>query len=171
MRIRHYLVAAFASILLAQGVKAQGIFNEVSYTKQATTFCLNAPSKPVLRLYKDGQKGKAYKKVKMKEIGKDKWSATVNGNLRGIFYTFDIGKGETPGVFAKAVGVNGKRGAVVAMKETNPTGWETDQRVPTKSFADIVIYEMHHRDFSIDPSSGLVPVSYTPLQLPTNRAV
>lgn len=156
MRIRHYLVAAFASILLAQGVKAQGIFNEVSYTKQATTFCLNAPSKPVLRLYKDGQKGKAYKKVKMKEIGKDKWSATVNGDLRGIFYTFDIGKGETPGVFAKAVGVNGKRGAVVAMKETNPTGWETDQRVPTKSFADIVIYETHHRDFSIDPSSGLV---------------
>ena len=42
------------------------------------------------------------------------------------------------------------------MKETNPTGWETDQKVPTKSFADIVIYEMHHRDFSIDPSSRLV---------------
>ena len=42
------------------------------------------------------------------------------------------------------------------MKETNPTGWESDRRVPTKSPADLIIYELHHRDFSIDPSSGLM---------------
>ncbi len=156
MRTKHYFAAAFVAFLLSIGAKAQTVFNEVSYTKEATTFCLNAPSRPVVRLYKDGQTGKAYKKVKMTEVGKDRWTATVNGDLQGTFYTFDIGKGETPGVFAKAVGVNGHRGAIIDLNITNPTGWEQDKRVPTKSFADLVIYELHHRDFSIDPSSGLM---------------
>ena len=75
--------------------------------------------------------------------------------MKGKFYTFDIGKGETPGVFARAVGVNGMRGAIVDMAETNPQGWENDQRPVIQSPADLVIYEMHWRDFSIDASSGL----------------
>ena len=75
--------------------------------------------------------------------------------MKGKFYTFDIGKGETPGVFAKAVGVNGMRGAIVDMTETNPQGWENDQRPVIQSPADLVIYEMHWRDFSIDAFSGL----------------
>ena len=37
-----------------------------------------------------------------------------------------------------------------------PRGWENDRRLTTKSMADLVLYELHHRDFSIDPSSGLV---------------
>ena len=48
-------------------------------------------------------KGKAVREVKMKRAGKDLWTACVKGNLVGKFYTFDIGNGETPGVFAKAV--------------------------------------------------------------------
>lgn len=60
----------------------------------------------------------------MKASGENRWEATVKGDLKGKFYTFDIGKGETPGVFAKAVGVNGMRGAIVDMAETNPQGWE-----------------------------------------------
>lgn len=49
----------------------------------------------------------------MKKLGDERWEATVKGDLKGKFYTFDIGKGETPGTFAKAVGVNGNRGAIV----------------------------------------------------------
>ena len=128
----------------------------MSYSPSETTFRLNAPSKPTLRLYEAGRGGKAYKKVKLTPSGDNTWTATVKGDLKGKFYTFDIGHGETPGVFAKAVGCNGGRGAVVDMKETNPTGWESDRRVPTKSPADLIIYELHHRDFSIDPSSGLM---------------
>jgi len=67
----------------------------------------------------------------------------------GRFYTFDIGKGECPGVFAKAVGVNGQRAAIVQMETTNPVGWERDTRPVCKTPVDLVIYEMHHRDFSI----------------------
>lgn len=155
MKIKQYIVAAIATLLMAQNTMAQDVFNEMNYTKAATTFKLNAPSKPTLRLYNDGKGGSAYKKYKMKPIGQNLWSITINGDLNGKFYTFDIGKGETPGVFAKAVGVNGKRGAIIDLATTNPNGWEKDKRVPTKSPADLVIYELHHRDFSIDASSGL----------------
>jgi len=91
----------------------------------------------------------------MKRNGQDRWTASVKGDLKGKYYTFDISRGETPGVFAKAVGVNGQRGAVVDLSDTNPVGWARDKRVPTPSTRDIIIYEMHHRDFSIDASSGL----------------
>ena len=156
MKIKYYLAASIAALMLSQGAAAQEKFDEVSYTPSATTFRLNAPSKPVLRLYDEGLGGKAYKKLKLTQSGDNTWSVVVKGDLKGKFYTFDIGKGETPGVFAKAVGCNGSRGAVVDMRDTNPVGWDSDRRVPTKSPADLIIYELHHRDFSIDKSSGFV---------------
>ena len=60
----------------------------------------------------------------MKKLSDERWEATVKGDLKGKFYTFDIGKGETPGTFAKAVGVNGNRGAIVDLYDTDPSGWD-----------------------------------------------
>lgn len=158
---------------IPQLLMAQDIFGEMIYSKVKTLFKLNAPTtvnldgmtgattqidkkKQVeIHIYEDGQGGKAIKTIKMKASGENRWEATIKGDLKGKFYTFDIGKGETPGVFAKAVGVNGMRGAIVDMAETNPQGWENDQRPVIQSPADLVIYEMHWRDFSIDVSSGL----------------
>ena len=158
---------------IPQLLMAQDTFGEMIYSKVKTLFKLNAPTtvnldgmtgattqidkkKQVkIHIYEDGQGGKAIKTIKMKASGENRWEATVKGDLKGKFYTFDIGKGETLGVFAKAVGVNGMRGAIVDMTETNPQGWENDQRPVIQSPADLVIYEMHWRDFSIDASSGL----------------
>lgn len=130
-------------------------FREVTYSPSQTVFKLNAPRKPVVRIYADGLQGTPLRVVGMKKIGRDLWSATVRGNLKGRFYTFDIGKGETPGVFVKAVGVNGRRGAIIDWADTNPAGWENDRRPVNRSAHDLVIYELHHRDFSIDASSGM----------------
>ena len=127
-------------------------FDEVNYTPQETTFKLFAPNdakKVCLRLYKDGQTKKAQKTVKMVRTDNELWTATVKGDLKGCFYTFDMGRGECAGVFAKAVGVNGQRGAIIDWATTNPAGWERDVRPVIKSPVDLVIYEMHHRDFSI----------------------
>ena len=128
-------------------------FNEVTYTPEATTFRLFAPNdakKVVVRIYNQGKDGKAVKTVKMtKTPAATTWQATIKGDLMGKFYTFDVGKGECPGVFAKAVGVNGKRGAIINLSATDPKGWESDCRPVMKSPADLVVYEMHHRDFSI----------------------
>ena len=127
-------------------------FKEVTYAPEATTFRLFAPNnakRVVVRIYNQGKDGKAVKTVKMTRTGNEQWQATVQGDLMGKFYTFDMGKGECPGVFAKAVGVNGKRGAIINMANTNPQGWDNDCRPVMKSPVDLVVYEMHHRDFSI----------------------
>lgn len=156
MKLKYGIITLMATFLFTLTAQAQNVFNEVSYLPKQTTFKLNAPKKPTLRIYEAGRGGNAIKKIKMKQTAENVWEATVSGDLKGKFYTFDIGRGETPGVFAKAVGINGHRGAIIDMQTTNPSGWNSDHRLALKSPADLIIYEMHHRDFSIDPSSGLV---------------
>lgn len=156
MKSKYSIITLMATFLFTLTAQAQNVFNEVSYSPKQTTFKLNAPKKPTLRIYEAGRGGKVEKKIKMKQTSENVWETTISGDLKGKFYTFDIGRGETPGVFAKAVGINGKRGAIVDMQTTNPSGWSNDRRLTLKSPADLIIYEMHHRDFSIDASSRLV---------------
>ena len=149
--------------LLPCNMSAQTTFNELTYTKEVSSFKLNAPSKAKsvkVNIYNKGVGGEVLKTVRMKRNGTDQWTADIPGDLKGLFYTFQVQTGkkamqETPGVFAKAVAVNGRRAAIVDMGETNPEGWDNDRRPLTKSPVDLVIYEMHHRDFSISPTSGL----------------
>ncbi len=149
--------------LLPCNMSAQTTFNELTYTKEVSSFKLNAPSKAKsvkVNIYNKGVGGEVLKTVKMKRNGTDQWTADIPGDLKGLYYTFQVQTGkkvmqETPGVFAKAVAVNGRRAAIVDMGETNPEGWDNDRRPLTKSPVDLVIYEMHHRDFSISPTSGL----------------
>ena len=152
---RNYLFTAFFAAMFTLNANAQGCFNEMEYGKTQTVFHLNASSTPKLRLYKSGQGGKPVKTIKMRAVSNDRWEATVKGDLAGMFYTFDIGKGECPGTFAKAVGVNGNRGAILNMADTNPEGWADDRRPALASPADQLIYELHVRDFSISPTSGM----------------
>jgi len=126
-------------------------FDEMTYSPEKTTFKLFAPAEAKsvkVCIYQEGLGGKVVKTVRM-TWQDGLWRAEVKGDLIGRFYTFDMGHGECPGVFAKAVGVNGRRAAIIAMAQTNPEGWERDQRPVCKSPADLVVYEMHHRDFSI----------------------
>ena len=176
MNIKNQLLVALTAVLVPHSLMAQAAFNEMSYSKDKTTFLLNAPTSSAevdgvtgatpqisssakpnvkIRIYKDGLIGKPIKTIKMKSVGKDRWEATVKGDLQGKFYTFDMGRGECPGTFAKAVGVNGNRGAIIDMSQTSPDGWENDVRPALKSPADLIIYELHFRDFSISPTSGL----------------
>lgn len=159
--MRKFLISALLAASLT--VSAQQTFDELTYTKETSSFKLNAPSKAKsvkVYIYDQGVGGEAVQTIKMRRAGTDLWTADVKGDLKGKFYTFQVQTRkqtmkETPGVFAKAVAVNGRRAAVVDMAETNPEGWNNDRRPLTKSPADLVIYEMHHRDFSISPTSGL----------------
>jgi pullulanase len=154
--MKQLIFAGLLSLLFPKSVTAQ-TFQEVNYTPEKTQFALFAPNdakRVTLRIYEEGQGGKAVKTVKMKRTADEQWTTTVRGDLMGKFYTFDVGLGECPGVFAKAVGVNGKRGAIISLPATDPEGWSSDTRPVTKSPADLVIYEMHHRDFSIARSDA-----------------
>ena len=144
-------------------------FQEVSYAPEKTQFALFAPNdakRVTLRIYQQGLGGKAVKTVRMQRTADEQWTATVRGDLMGKFYTFDVGLGECPGVFAKAVGVNGKRGAIIDLEKTNPEGWALDRHPVCKSPADLVLYEMHHRDFSIARPEAKYPGKFLALSEP-----
>ena len=166
------IFAGLLSLLFPRFAAAQTqtqTFQEVSYSAEKTVFTLFAPNdakKVVVRIYQEGLGGKALKTIKMTRTANEQWQTTVKGDLMGKFYTFDMGKGECPGVFAKAVGVNGKRGAIIDLSKTNPEGWAEDQRPVTKSPADIIVYEMHHRDFSIARKDAQNPGKFLALTEP-----
>lgn len=142
-------------------VRAGGLL-EMEYVPGSTKFMLWSPMADEVRvmLYDAGEGGHAYETVKMEPGDDGTWTATVHKDLKSKFYSFNVKindkwQGDTPGINARAVGVNGKRAGIIDWDKTNPEGWEKDQRPPLKSPADIILYEMHHRDFSVDSTSGI----------------
>ena len=136
--------------------------NELTYSPSSSFFTLWAPTADQVRLnlYSEGEGGAAFSVVPMEKIEDGFWMTKVKSDLKGKFYTFQIHYNdawldETPGIFAKAVGVNGNRGAILDLMTTDPKGWKNDVRPPLAHFTDIVIYEMHNRDFSVAPNSGM----------------
>lgn len=115
----------------------------------------------IVSLYDNGKGGEAYQTLPMTfHPDNGTWTASVPQQLYGKFYTFKIkfdGKwlNETPGIWAKAVGVNGKRAAIIDFSKTNPEGWENDKGPKVDNFSDVIVYEMHHRDLSMHPTSGV----------------
>lgn len=137
-------------------------FNEVNFTATGVIFHVWSPDAEEVRLdfYTDACCGTSCRSIKMKSQHDGRWQACLPLDVKGLFYTFcakvsGVWRKPSPGLFAIAVGVNGKRGAVVDLRDTNPEGWEEDQRPPFVHPADAVIYEMHHRDFSVSADSGI----------------
>ena len=136
---------------------------EMTWSPTATRFSLWSPSADSVKvnIYAEGLGGKPLQTIMLrKETTAEKWVGTLQGDYKGRFYTFQVKhKGtwlaENPGIDAKAVGVNGQRGAIIDMRETDPEGWAADRSPAFTGQKDAVIYEMHHRDFSIDPQSGI----------------
>ncbi len=136
---------------------------ELLVDNSGTHFRLWSPKAQEARvnLYDNGHTGSPYQTLSMKaDPANGTWTASVPEKLYGKFYTFQImadgkWKDETPGVWAKAVGVNGKRAAIIDLAKTDPEGWATDKGPAVKNFSDVIVYEMHHRDMSMHPSSGI----------------
>ena len=135
---------------------------ECVYMGDRTEFSVWAPDaeEAQLKLYHSADEDEAAFLVKDMKLGKDGlWKVTVKEDVKGAHYAFQVKKNgewlkETAGIAAKAVGVNGMRGAVVDWDETDPEGWDQDMSPEIKP-SDIIVYEMHHRDFSIHPTSGI----------------
>ncbi|WP_246050322.1 type I pullulanase [Neolewinella litorea] len=134
----------------------------VTYTPASTTFKLWSPAAQDARvkLYADDQPGtSAHATLDMKEVDRA-WTATLPEDLDGTYYTFQIKRNgrwlaEATDPYARAVGTNGLRGQIVDLFDTDPPGWANDHRPAMGLPTDAVIYELHVRDFSIDPESGI----------------
>lgn len=136
---------------------------ELKVDNSGTHFTLWSPKAEAVKvnIYDTDRNTPAVASYQMKKSDNGTWRVTVPEQLYGKFYTFNVTVGgkelaETPGVWAKAVGTNGHRAAIIDFAKTDPEGWQADKGPEIDNITDAVIYEMHHRDFSIDPSSGIV---------------
>lgn len=134
----------------------------VHYSQEHTHIRIWSPvaDEVLFRIYRHGHGDEMLKEYSMGKDEGGSWILTLEGDCKDHYYTFQTRIGdewglEVPDPHARAVGVNGNRGMIVDLPSTNPPGWEVDIRPPLHSHADMVIWEVHMRDFSIHPSSGM----------------
>lgn len=134
------------------------------WTPEQTTFRLWAPTADAAAvcLYKSGNPDEAdlIETLPLLPSENGTWVAEKIGNLDGIYYTFQVRFGnrtvEACDPYAKTTGVNGQRAMILDLSSTNPAGWEQDCDPHAGiAFPDAVIYELHVRDVSMDPASGI----------------
>ncbi|WP_001177930.1 type I pullulanase [Bacillus paramobilis] len=130
------------------------------YTPQHTKFRVWAPTASEAKLvtYKKWN-DKIGTEINMQQGEKGTWKAELKGNQKGLFYTYKVRIGdkwtEAVDPYARAASVNGDKGAVVDLEETNPKKWKANKSPKFKNPEDAIIYELHVRDLSIQPESGI----------------
>jgi pullulanase len=133
-----------------------------AYSTTGTTFRVFAPTAHAVSvvLY-DGAGGNNGRRVApMKHVEKGLWEVLTPGDLQGKFYVFAIENGgvtkEVLDPYATNAVNSSSRGRITDLPSTNPVDWEKGKAGPVlASPLDAIIYEMHVRDFTIAPNSGV----------------
>lgn len=141
-----------------------------TYKSTGTTFKVWSPAatKVQVKLYKTGtdrENGAGVIGIyDLTKGSKSVWSTTVSGDHKNQYYTYLITAKNTSGttetnetqdIYSKAVGANGNRSMIVDLKSTDPEGWSDDKHVTYKNITEANVWELHIRDFSADPDSGV----------------
>ena len=147
-----------------------------TYTPEKTTFKVWSPTATeiTLNLYATGSDNEegaanlgtyALHKLMDGEKWTGVWEVVVNGDLNNVYYTYTVtandvsGKKtttkETQDVYSVATGVNGDRAMVCDLDSTDPEGWENDKHVLLDKSTSSSVWELHVKDFSYDPASGV----------------
>ncbi len=137
-----------------------------TYSPRATTLKLWAPTadKVEVALFAEAA-GASFSLIPMTRDRDGIWSVTIPGNLDGKYYLYQVAlpgtNGGQPTVvqvndpYARGCSANTGRTLIYDPAKTNPEGWEQDRFVTLKNNADAILYEVHVRDFSINPNSGI----------------
>jgi pullulanase len=127
------------------------------YTPEQTIFRVWAPTagKVTLKLY-DSPSGGRPRLLSMSRHRDGTWSTMLLGDWRGIYYAY-IASGRDPRfdlardlIDPYAQAVTAHNGRAIVVHDETPVA---DR--PAFPISEAVIYEMHIRDFTIDPDSGI----------------
>ena len=123
-------------------------------TGDKTVFKVWAPTASAvsLNLFEAGNGGEAYEVIPMVFGEKGVWSAEAACS-HGTYYTYTVttavGTQEAVDPYARTTGVNGDRGMIVDLRQTDPEGFRDSVfDAGLASYEDAVIWEVHVRDFS-----------------------
>lgn len=134
------------------------------WSPESTRFRVWAPTaeEVLLNLYGSGTEGTddLLEQIAMTADVNGTWTAEKEGDLNGTYYTYTAvingEEREACDPYARTTGVNGKRAMVLDLAATNPQGWDADVDPNAGgTYNDAIIYELHVRDLSSDPSSGI----------------
>ena len=134
-------------------------------SSEGTVFTLWSPlaDKVVLRLYTSGNEDAddCTETVEMLPEEKGIWRKEISGNLHGMYYDYEIVRGDeiivTADPYAVSCGCNGVRSMVTNLRLTDPENFAFDKAPVLQN--EHVIYELHVKDFSYDEDSG-IPQAY-----------
>lgn len=134
-------------------------------SKEETIFTLWSPlaDKVALRLYSSGNAEEKDCKEIVEMLPEEKgiWRKKISGDLHGTYYDYEIVRGDekivTADPYAVSCGCNGIRSMVTDLRRTDPDGFMTDKAPELQN--EQIIYELHVKDFSHDPDSG-IPQEY-----------
>lgn len=144
-----------------------GVTLDSEITPTKTTFKVWAPTSTamLLNIYNTGDyrtETAARNTYTMTEGDKGVWSYVANENLSGKYYTYTVtntmGTNEVVDPYAQSAGLNGRRGMIVNWRDVNASipGWSNDARPDFgTNGTDASIYEIHVRDMTINPNSGV----------------
>jgi len=134
-----------------------------TYTPEHTTFRVFAPGAltawTVVADTVSGADG-ATRHV-MRALDKGLWEVQVSGDLAGKYYAYALGgigfdpDREITDPYAVCTQARHDRALIVDLRATDPEGFRDHVFTPPASPADAIIYEMHVRDFTIAPDSGV----------------
>ena len=134
----------------------------VTYTKASSTFKVWSPisTKIDLRIYGTGTPASfehggtdtPEKTVSMTKGEKGVWTAKVDEDLNGKYYTYVVTNStytekEIVDPYARSAGINGLRGMILDMETTNPKDWDkvTPHQYDRKA---LTVYESHIADLT-----------------------
>ena len=134
----------------------------VTYTKTSTKLRVWAPTAKAVSVvtYKESDSpSSSGTLIKMKYDTKGTWVATLKGDQNGTVFNYRVSVNNTVNEavdpYVRATTVNGLRGVIVNLDATDPKGWNSSKPKFSGRPTDAVIYELHVRDLSMDPSSGI----------------
>lgn len=137
-----------------------------TYTEDYTTFKVWSPAADDVKvcIYKTGSdEEEGFNTIAIKPMKYSKsvgtWYITLEGDYKNMYYTYKVTVGkntyEVVDPYAKAVGVNGNRGMIVDLRDTDPEGWSEDSFKRVGKTTDAIVWEVSVRDFSASASSGV----------------
>jgi pullulanase len=138
-----------------------------TYSPNATTLKLWAPRASAVNVILfDGPVTPPVSSFSMSSSPDGIWSLTINGNLDGKYYQYEITPSSADGLadpcrvndpYARGCSANSGRTLIFDPVKTSPSGWDQDHFVTLMNNVDAVIYEVHVRDFTINTNSGVSP--------------
>jgi pullulanase len=155
------------------------------YTPAQTIFRLFAPTANAVHVVLSDEpsaNARFHQSYSLHKVGKGIFEAVIQGDWNGKFYRYRLeGQNIAAGLDVLdpyAVNVINHYGRITYLSASNPSGWEISRSGPAvESPVDMVIYEMHVRDFTSAENSGVankgkyLGFTETGTRLPSNSTI